>query len=100
MKTYSPRPQDVSRRWWVLDADGLALGRLAAEVGLPADEAAETLAGDRFAAEVREDERTAARIGISAVPFFVADRAVGVAGAQPPEILGEFLRRAAERQAG
>ena len=31
MKTYSPRPQDVSRRWWVLDADGLALGRLAAE---------------------------------------------------------------------
>jgi len=83
-----------------LMSDHAALARLAAEVGLPAWEVAETLAGDRFAAEVREDERTASRIGISAVPFFVADRAVGVAGAQPPEILVEFLRRAAERQAG
>jgi len=83
-----------------LMSDHAALAKLAAEVGLPADEVAGTLASDRFAAEVREDEQTAAAIGITAVPFFVADRRVGVAGAQPPEILIELLRRAAEVPAG
>jgi large subunit ribosomal protein L13 len=32
MKTYTPRPQDVERRWYVVDADGVVLGRLASEV--------------------------------------------------------------------
>jgi large subunit ribosomal protein L13 len=32
MKTYSPRPQDIERRWYVVDADGAVLGRLASEV--------------------------------------------------------------------
>lgn len=31
-KTYSPRPGDIERRWWVVDAAGLPLGRLASEV--------------------------------------------------------------------
>jgi large subunit ribosomal protein L13 len=31
-KTYSPRPRDVERRWYVVDADGAVLGRLASEV--------------------------------------------------------------------
>jgi predicted DsbA family dithiol-disulfide isomerase len=33
------------------------------------------------------------------VPFFVIDRRFGLAGAQPPEVLGEGLRRAWEAQA-
>jgi large subunit ribosomal protein L13 len=32
MKTYSPRPRDIVRRWYVVDADGAVLGRLASEV--------------------------------------------------------------------
>jgi len=32
MKTYAPRPQDIERRWYVVDADGVVLGRLASEV--------------------------------------------------------------------
>ena len=52
------------------------------------------LATDRFAAEVREDERDGPALGISAVPFFVVDRALGASGAQPPEALLEFLRQA------
>ena len=40
--------------------DPAALERLAVEVGLPDDEVRDLLAGDRFADEVREDERTAA----------------------------------------
>jgi len=31
-KTFSPRPDDISREWWVVDATGLPLGRLASEV--------------------------------------------------------------------
>jgi large subunit ribosomal protein L13 len=32
MKTFSPRPRDIQRRWYVVDADGVVLGRLASEV--------------------------------------------------------------------
>jgi predicted DsbA family dithiol-disulfide isomerase len=76
-----------------LIGDPEVLERLAAEAGVPRAEAAEVLASDRFAAEVREDERAAAQLGIHAVPFFVVDRALGASGAQPPEVLGEFLRQ-------
>jgi predicted DsbA family dithiol-disulfide isomerase len=77
-----------------LIGDPAVLTRLAVEAGLPEDEVRDMLATDRFAAEVREDERTAERIGIRAVPFFVVDRAVGASGAHPPEALLELLRQA------
>lgn len=32
MKTYSPKPAHIERRWYVVDADGAVLGRLASEV--------------------------------------------------------------------
>ena len=32
MKTYSPRPRDIERRWYVIDASGAVLGRLASGV--------------------------------------------------------------------
>lgn len=32
MKTYSPRPRDIERRWYVIDAGGAVLGRLSTEV--------------------------------------------------------------------
>ena len=82
-----------------LMSDHAVLQRLAAEVGLPEDEVRDVLGTDRFGDAVREDERTAATLGIHAVPFFVVDRRIGASGAQPPEVLGELLRRAwAERQ--
>jgi large subunit ribosomal protein L13 len=31
-RTFSPRPRDIERRWYVVDADGAVLGRLASEV--------------------------------------------------------------------
>src|SRR5712692_8158970 len=31
-KTFTPRPRDIERRWYVVDADGAVLGRLASEV--------------------------------------------------------------------
>ncbi|MGH7709692.1 MAG: 50S ribosomal protein L13 [Gemmatimonadaceae bacterium] len=32
MKTYSATPPDISQKWFLVDADGLVLGRLASEV--------------------------------------------------------------------
>ncbi|MDH5748097.1 MAG: 50S ribosomal protein L13 [Rhodospirillales bacterium] len=34
MKTYSAKPQDVTKKWYVIDADGLVLGRLASLVSM------------------------------------------------------------------
>ena len=72
-------------------SDHETLARLAAEVGVPGAE--EMLASDRYTAEVRDDERLAQEIGITAVPTFVVDRRVAVAGAQQPEVLRELLQR-------
>ena len=32
MKTYTPKPTEVERRWWVVDAEGEVLGRLSSRV--------------------------------------------------------------------
>jgi len=74
------------------DADTLAT--VAAEAGLDEAEARRVLDGDAFAAEVAGDEREAAALGISGVPFFVVDRRYGISGAQPAELIQQVLERA------
>jgi large subunit ribosomal protein L13 len=32
VRTFSPKPNDITRAWYVVDAEGLVLGRLASEV--------------------------------------------------------------------
>ena len=34
MNTYSAKPAEVERKWWLIDADGLVLGRLASIVAM------------------------------------------------------------------
>ena len=82
-----------------LVSDHDTLAELAVDVGLPDDEVRGTLAGDRFAAAVREDEETAHRFGITGVPMFVVDRELGASGAQPPELLLSLLRQGWENLA-
>ena len=77
-----------------LVSDHATLQRLAVEAGLPEGEVRDVLGTDRYAADVRDDERAASGLGIHAVPFFVVDRAIGASGAQPPEVLAEMLRQA------
>ena len=74
--------------------DPETLARLGAEAGLDADEAREVLASDRYADEVRADERQAGAYGISGVPFFVVDGKYGVSGAQPADALLQVLETA------
>jgi predicted DsbA family dithiol-disulfide isomerase len=76
-----------------LMSDHDTLVRLATDVGLEEQEVRELLAGERYADEVRADERAAGELEISAVPTFVIDRQLGASGAQPPEALLDLLRQ-------
>jgi predicted DsbA family dithiol-disulfide isomerase len=68
--------------------------RLAIDSGLDQADASAVLDGDTYASDVRDDEREATELGITAVPFFVIDRTYGIPGAQPPRALGKALRHA------
>ncbi len=92
---------DVKERFMLgYFTEGQAIGdhetlvTLAVEAGL--DEAAvrATLDSDRYADEVRNDEKQAVAYGISGVPFFVVDQKYGVSGAQPADVLLATLRQA------
>lgn len=76
------------------DADEY-LVELAVRAGLDEDEV-RTVLGDptAFADEVRADERDAAALGATGVPFFVIDRKYGVSGAQPAELFTQALTQA------
>ncbi|MFS4092056.1 DsbA family oxidoreductase [Streptomyces sp. AF1A] len=68
---------------------------LAVEAGLDEAEAHAVLDDpNAFAAEVRADERMAAELGASGVPFFVLDRRYGVSGVQPAEMFTRALEQA------
>jgi len=32
VKTYTPKPQDIEHQWWIVDAEGQTLGRLASKI--------------------------------------------------------------------
>lgn len=32
IKTFTPKPQDITREWWIVDAEGQTLGRLASKI--------------------------------------------------------------------
>jgi predicted DsbA family dithiol-disulfide isomerase len=82
-----------------LMSDHEVLIALAVEVGVPETEAREVLLTERFAEEVRDDERNATDAGISAVPCFVIDRRFGASGAQDPTVLLQFLEHGWAEQA-
>ncbi len=74
--------------------DPETLVRLAAEVGLDPAGAAGVLAGDRYAEEVRAEERAAMELGVSGVPFFVVDGRFAIPGAQDADTILGVLERA------
>lgn len=80
-------------------ADHGVLARLAGEVGLEADLAAEVLATGAYAERVRAEELDAAEHDIHAVPTFVIEGRWAIPGAQDVDTFVELLRRARERLA-
>jgi predicted DsbA family dithiol-disulfide isomerase len=80
----------------VFDRD--VISEIAAGAGLDAAVVGEVLDGDTFADEVRQDEAQAGQLGISGVPFYVLDMALGVSGAQPTQVLTSALDQAWARR--
>jgi len=76
----------------VFDRD--VITEVAAGAGLDASAVREVLDGDAYADAVRQDELEARQLGISGVPFFVFDMALGVSGAQPAETFTSALNQA------
>ncbi|WP_438488620.1 DsbA family oxidoreductase [Streptomyces sp. S186] len=75
--------------------DAAVLTGIAVAAGVPEEEAARVLADpDAYAEEVRADERTAAELGATGVPFVVIDRRYGISGAQPADVFRQALERA------
>ncbi|MER6628737.1 DsbA family oxidoreductase [Streptomyces sp. NPDC000987] len=80
-------------------ADDERLVELAVAAGLDAADARRVLADpDAYADAVRADEREAAQLGATGVPFFVLDRRYGVSGAQPAEVFAQALAQAWDEQ--
>lgn len=71
--------------------DKETLQAIAEQVGLAAAEAAEVLAGDMYADEVKADGTRARELGVSGVPFFILENKYGISGAQPSEVFEQAL---------
>lgn len=78
-------------------ADHDVLRRIAAEEGMDEAEVSELLASDRFADEVRLDEREAARYGVHAVPYFLIGK-YAIPGALPVEDMKKVLSEVLEAE--
>ncbi|MFP1623683.1 DsbA family oxidoreductase [Streptomyces sp. 5K101] len=75
--------------------DAGVLVALGVEAGLDEDEVRAVLADENaYADDVRADEREAAELGATGVPFFVIDRRYGVSGGQPAEVFTQALEQA------
>jgi predicted DsbA family dithiol-disulfide isomerase len=78
--------------------DPAVLTEVTVAAGLDPNAVAEVLDGDAYADAVREDEREAHTLGITGVPFFVLDGALGVSGAQQTETFVSALNQAWARR--
>jgi predicted DsbA family dithiol-disulfide isomerase len=67
---------------------------IAAESGLDATAIRAALETDAAAEQVRADIEEARLLGVTGVPFFAANRAIGISGAQPVEVFVQLLEQA------
>jgi predicted DsbA family dithiol-disulfide isomerase len=79
-------------------ADRAVLTSIGDDVGLSPAVVLDALDGAASAAAVAAGLSEAAALGITAVPTFVANRALGIQGAQSADVLREFLVEAASTQ--
>ena len=77
---------------WIGERNELAA--LAADTGLPGDEARAMLASDAYRAEVEAEYREAQEAGITGVPFFIFNGRTAVSGAHDPDVLLEAIAAA------
>jgi predicted DsbA family dithiol-disulfide isomerase len=80
--------------------DAGVITTVATKAGLDADDVRKVLDSDEYADAVRGDEAQARALGISGVPFYVFDMALGVSGAQPVATFEVALAEAWQRGQG
>lgn len=73
----------------IFDIESLVV--LGEELGLDAAEQRAALRERRYRARVEDDQREAASLGATGVPFIVIDRRIGIAGAQPVDTIAKAL---------
>lgn len=74
-------------------ADYDTLVKLADELGLPKEQAAEVLAKNQFSDQVKQEQQEARQIGVQGVPFFVLNRKYGISGAQQTAYFKQALEQ-------
>lgn len=70
--------------------------RAAEEVGLDVERAREVIESDRYAAEVRAEERHWQQLGVNSVPSVIINDRHLIQGGQPPEVFEQALRQLAQ----
>ena len=78
--------------YWAEEAnigDPDVLRRLAAEVGLDAEQVEDTLAGDRYVDRITASTQQAHSIGITGIPGFLLDRRLVLTGAHPLDVFDQ-----------
>jgi len=80
--------------------DIVVLTSLASDLGLNADSLRAALEKHEFEKSVLQDEHQAARIGVSGVPAFVADRKASDSGVQSVESWQKFIEHVRNRGKG
>jgi predicted DsbA family dithiol-disulfide isomerase len=63
-------------------------------IGLPMSDLMHLFNSDDYSDAVRAEMQEARQIGVTGVPFFVFDRKYGVSGAQPVEVLLQYIEKA------
>ena len=79
-------------------SDHNVLKNIAAECGLDLSEVDEVLKGNKYADEVREDEREAAMYGIHGVPCFLINGKYSLSGAQPTHVIKEAIESILDKE--
>ena len=80
-------------------SDHAVLKRIALEEGMDEKEVDEVLNTDKFADDVRLDEREAQRCGVHAVPYFVVGNKYAIPGAMPVEAMEQVLKNVLDEEA-
>ena len=80
-------------------ADRDVLVRIAGDTGLDADEARRMLESDRYADDIRTQERHWQQAGIHSVPAAIVNGQYLISGGQPPEVFENALREIAAKTA-
>lgn len=85
LKAYFTEGENLSER--------ATLSRLAKDIGLDEEQASLCLDSEQYVQDVRDDEKLAADLEISGVPFFVVNQRYAISGAQPKDFFVSNLRK-------